>query len=255
LEKAITYKTFKLIGRYLEILAVMPIDTPLCLEYSRLLISQTSNEEGRGVARIQARQGKRDRRHGAVDDRLVKALSHPVRARALAILNERVASPKEIAAELNKPVGNVSYHVKALYRFGCIELVRTVPRRGATEHFYRGITRSFLNDEAWAQLSPEAKSGVSVAGLKMINDAAKAALVAETFDSRPDRHLSCTPVSLDEEGWGEVTELLAGSLERLMAIQADSLARQAEAPTHTMRATIALLSFESPSGEAHIGGA
>ena len=190
---------------------------------------------------------------GLVDDKLVKALSHPLRARALAILNERVASPKEIAHELRRPVGNVSYHVKTLLECGCVELVKEEPRRGATEHFYRGITRSFLNDDNWAVLSPEAKNGVSVAGLKMINDASKDALVAGTFDAREDRHLSCTPVNVDEQGWRELVDLTADTLEGVMDIQARSAARMAEGEsTGSIRATISILNFESPSAETAV---
>jgi DNA-binding transcriptional ArsR family regulator len=188
-----------------------------------------------------------------VDNHLVRALSHPLRARALAILNERVASPSEIAAELDFPVGNVSYHVNTLQELGCVELVKTAQRRGATEHYYRGVTRSFLNDANWSQLSPAAKNGVSVAGLKMINEAAMAAMLAETFDARPDRHLSCTPVALDEEGWGEVTALLAETLEQVIGIQTKSAARQVEADGKSVQATIALLSFESAPVEAEPG--
>ena len=65
------------------------------------------------------------------DQRLVKAIGHPVRAEALAILNARAASPNQIARELGLDVGNVSYHVSELARQGCVELVDTRQRRGA----------------------------------------------------------------------------------------------------------------------------
>lgn len=81
------------------------------------------------------------------DKTLAKALSHPVRAQALTILNARVASPSEIAEELELPLGNVAYHVNELEKFGCVELVRTVPKRGATEHFYRGVAQKYLSDD------------------------------------------------------------------------------------------------------------
>jgi len=49
-----------------------------------------------------------------VDQRLIKALGHPLRMSVLAILNARVASPSELAKELGEPLGNVAYHVKIL---------------------------------------------------------------------------------------------------------------------------------------------
>ena len=195
-----------------------------------------------------AKGSKKSSQQEGFDTQLIRALSHPVRARALAILNERVASPKEISVELDMPLGNISYHVKTLLEFGCIELVDEVPRRGATEHYYRGITRSFLNDENWARLDPISKGGISIAGLKVINKHASEAIEAETFDSREDRHLSCTPLVVDEEGWTEATELLAETLERLAGINAKAANRMADkgGADAVIRATVALLGFESP---------
>ncbi|HSS34284.1 MAG TPA: helix-turn-helix domain-containing protein [Solirubrobacterales bacterium] len=187
--------------------------------------------------------------YAGFNSRLAKAVGHPLRARALAILNERVASPKELHLELDEPLGNVSYHVGVLEELGCVELVKAEQRRGAMEHFFRGVTRSFLNAENWASLSDDAKNGVSVAGLQMINDASKAALENETFDSRDDRHLSCTPLNLDDQGWEDAMTLLSGALDQVLEIQGESASRLAKAKDpKTIRATISLLGFESPGG-------
>ncbi len=195
------------------------------------------------AAKKSAKQKARD----GTDLRLVKALSHPVRARALAILNERIASPKQLSVELDKPIGHLSYHVKRLKELGCVELVDTAPRRGATEHFYRGTTRSFLSDDNWGQLAKDAKHGVSIAGLRMINDASLAAIKADTLDSRDDRHLSCTPMDLDNQGWQEATALLADSLEGLIVIAQRSANRRANGESEgSLRATASILCFESP---------
>ncbi len=184
-----------------------------------------------------------------MEGNLVKALSHPLRARALAIFNERVTSPAELARQFDKPIGNVSYHVNKLKAFGCIEPVRERQVRGATEHFYRGVTRSFLSAENWAKLTPDAKSGISIAGLKMQNDASMGALEAGTFDSRADRHLSCTPITIDEEGWQKIVRLLADTLESVIEIQAESATRLAESSAPGLRATVSILGFESPEVE------
>jgi DNA-binding transcriptional ArsR family regulator len=81
----------------------------------------------------------------AIDQQLVRALGHPLRVRILEILSERVASPTEVAAELRVDLGHVAYHTRTLDRCGCLELVRTAQRRGATEHYYRAAPRSFLS--------------------------------------------------------------------------------------------------------------
>src|ERR1700754_3922823 len=68
--------------------------------------------------------------------RIAKALAHPLRARILQRLGERTASPGDLAVELNAPLGVVSYHVRMLRDYNCVELVRTEPVRGALQHFY-----------------------------------------------------------------------------------------------------------------------
>jgi DNA-binding transcriptional ArsR family regulator len=71
---------------------------------------------------------------------VARILSHPLRPRILQILTLRgEASPNEIAAELDVPLGTLSYHTRLLRDSGWIELVREVPRRGAVEHFYRAV--------------------------------------------------------------------------------------------------------------------
>lgn len=73
----------------------------------------------------------------SLDPRLAKALSNDVRARALMLLADEAKSPKQISAELELDLRSVAYHVRVLKKLGCIELVETLPRRGAVEHVYR----------------------------------------------------------------------------------------------------------------------
>jgi|GEM_PF-3151758 Bacterial regulatory protein, arsR family. len=69
--------------------------------------------------------------------RMAKAESNPVRFAILNILRQRVASPTELSKELGVSMSLASNHVKVLKEYDCIELVKTKPRRGALEHFYR----------------------------------------------------------------------------------------------------------------------
>ena len=89
------------------------------------------------------------------DSTLAKALAHPTRRRILQIVSDRVASPREIAVELDQPIGRVSHHVRWLAARDYVELVDTQPRRGALEHFYRATVRPIVSDEAWSRLSPQ----------------------------------------------------------------------------------------------------
>lgn len=73
-------------------------------------------------------------------ERLARAMVHPLRISILEVLmldGGRAMSPNELRQELQMPLSNVDYHVRALVDAGMLELVGTQPRRGATEHFYR----------------------------------------------------------------------------------------------------------------------
>ena len=86
------------------------------------------------------------------DPRLVKALAHPLRVQILTALEDRVASPSDLAEELAAPLGNVSYHVRTLADLGLVKLVRRRTRRGAVEHYYEARGRAQVSDRAWAQV-------------------------------------------------------------------------------------------------------
>lgn len=181
-----------------------------------------------------------------VDQRLVKALAHPLRVEILAILNERMASPNELAKELGEGLSQVSYHVKVLRDYNCIELVKTEPRRGAVEHYYRATSRAFLTDRDWQQLPQSIRPGMSADLLQAIVDDAVAALEEETFDSRGDRHLSWTPLVVDEQGWSDLTDAVADTLKRVLTVQAESAKRLAENGGEGIPTSVAMMAYEVP---------
>src|SRR5918994_3259430 len=160
-----------------------------------------------------------------VDPRIAKALSHPMRARILVILNERVASPNEIAEMIDERLPNVSYHVRALQELGCIELVSTAQRRGAIEHYYRALARPFFSDRDWKRLPRSGRQAIADVGLQKIWEDVSEALSAGTFESRPDRHLSHNDIVLDDEGWKEVATLLNEMIGQVEKIESASAKR------------------------------
>jgi DNA-binding transcriptional ArsR family regulator len=187
------------------------------------------------------------RHEGVVDQRLAKALSHPLRARIFAILNEQVASPNEIAEMLGERLPNVSYHARVLVDLECIELVRTAQRRGAIEHYYRAVRRPFFTDSEWRRLPRSGRQAVVDAGLQVIWDDVAEAIEAGTFQARPDIHMSRTPVVVDEQGWGELRDALAGLLDEADGIVRRSGERLAGADEGGIHARVVVMHFEAPS--------
>src|SRR6059058_5723954 len=102
--------------------------------------------------------------------RIAKALAHPLRARILQRLGERVLAPSELATELDAPLGVVSYHVRMLREYDCVELVRTEPRRGALQHYYRATARPSLDEDQWKTLPSSLRKELSGETLGAIVD-------------------------------------------------------------------------------------
>jgi DNA-binding transcriptional ArsR family regulator len=177
---------------------------------------------------------------------VAKALTHPMRAKVLEILDRRIASPTQLSEELGIGVSHISYHVKVLRELECVELVAKRKRRGATEHRYRAVTRPYFSDTVWAQVPSTSRQGIADAVLRAIGDEACEALAAGTLGTRTDSHISRTSLDLDSTGWRDVTALLEETLDRVLAIQDESSARQAISKEATLNSKLAILHFESP---------
>jgi hypothetical protein len=151
----------------------------------------------------------------ATERRVAHAVIHPIRLDALSILFERMASPKEIALLLRKPLGTVSFHVAELLADEAIELVKTEPRRGAVEHYYRARLRPEVSDEEWRALPKGSRRKFAATLLQAIVAEGLASLRYGKMDADEDLHL----------GRDEVSELQAEMLGRLEAVKERSEAR------------------------------
>jgi DNA-binding transcriptional ArsR family regulator len=170
-----------------------------------------------------------EKNHGSggetIDQDLVRALSHPVRVRILEALQGRTASPTELARRFGQSLGVVSYHAGALVEVDCIEQVHTRPRRGTVEHFYTARPRSFIGHQDWRRAPRSVRGGVTDEALRTFVARVGAAIDADTIDSREDTTLNWMPVTVDEQGWREVAEILDRALRELMEVAAASRGR------------------------------
>jgi DNA-binding transcriptional ArsR family regulator len=184
------------------------------------------------------------------DPRLVKALAHPIRVRALQLLEGRTLTPKQIAAELDLPLENVSYHVRTLAKFGLIKLERRrMGRRGAVEHLYRTASRPRITADTWEQLPEFIKEAMMGAILGQVVHLATAALSHEGF-TRPDSHLSRRPVVVDEEGFAEISSVLSKALDEVSAVEDRASKRLRRAHDGEIRATVVAMLFEAAPPDA-----
>lgn len=178
---------------------------------------------------------------------LTRALTHPTRSYVLAILTERIASPKEMAKELDRTIRHVTYHLGVLEDLGCVELVRTEPAVGGrvVEHFYKATKRPWLDRESWARLDGRDQRGVTSTLMELVSSDIEEAMSAGTFNDPADNHISRTPLTVDDEGWEEVVTLLSGTLEGMMDIQGRVSNRST--PESKMRPIkVEIIHFRSP---------
>jgi DNA-binding transcriptional ArsR family regulator len=163
------------------------------------------------------------------DPRYVKALSHPLRVRILAILEERTASPVQLAEQLEASLGVVSYHVRTLERFGLIKLVRTNPARGAVEHHYRANPRPTISDDGWGAAPPVAKQAYLSSFLQQVGAYTSAAAAAGGFD-RADAQHTRTVAKLDAKGWAQLAKACEQLLSKIDTIEAQAAKRMTKDP-------------------------
>lgn len=177
---------------------------------------------------------------------LAKALAHPLRTRILAELEDRTASPSELATQLDVPLGVMSYHVRRLESLGFVELVERLPRRGAIEHYYRAKSRPRITSTAWGRTPAIVKEATVAAAVDQIGHYVEAAAADGGFN-QADAHLTRSPVTVDEAGWAELAEELDAMLVRIKKIEAASKKRLARADHDgEQKATIVLMLFNSP---------
>jgi hypothetical protein len=184
------------------------------------------------------------------------ALKHPLRVRILEVLNEGPRSPSQFVEEglipkdsyttYQQALSLAAYHFRELQKEGCLEVIESIPRRGAVEHVYRGLARVFIDDAEFEQMDPPDRRQLSRISLQGMVARADRAIAEGTFDARTDRHLTWMPMQLDERAWGEVIATLAATFAQLTVIREDARDRIAASGEKVIPATVAMLGFESP---------
>lgn len=189
--------------------------------------------------------GAKAKEPSLLDKRLITALNHPTRAYALNVLTQRPASATELAQEIGEEPTLVAYHFDQLVKLGCIEEVTTRKRRGATERFYRATVRHYFDADAWATVPDKDRLRITMDVLRLVSSDLDESLKAGTVDA-PDRHLSRTPMKLDEAGWTEILALLEATLEELLTIRDRAAKRMLKSGEKPRVAKVSIVHLETP---------
>jgi DNA-binding transcriptional ArsR family regulator len=186
-----------------------------------------------------------------IDPTLAKAFTHPLRGHVWVTVCEKgIASPTEVASELDLDVTEVSYHFRKLQKKKLIRLAHTKQRRGFDEHFYEPCAPAlYFDDLDWMAIPASIRASFSADMLRQIMEELIGALQAGSFEAR-SRHLSRTWLMLDERGWKELMRTLQRTLERIHAIQERSAERSSGSTDATIPVALAMAAFETAASIA-----
>jgi hypothetical protein len=173
----------------------------------------------------------------SAEQRLHKALSHPLRVQILQVLHrEKASSPNRYRRASGVDLNLVAYHFRVLRDFELIEVVETIPKRGATEHIY-----------SLAPDSPVLSVLAASTRLAQNGDDPRTAflrrVLAEERVEESEEGVKILPVEVDARGREEVDQILAdlsGKIEEVVARCKERLLESKEEPT-TLQIGIATL--------------
>jgi DNA-binding transcriptional ArsR family regulator len=185
----------------------------------------------------------------AVTRRVAKAVSHPLRVRILAALNETEMGPGEFTRR-NPDVDlrEASRHFRRLRDLECVELIGRRPGRGR-EQLYRAVRRAMFDFGAWEAVPPDKRRGVTGEALSTFMRRVGQAAEAGTLDRREERWVTWTALKYDEQGWGEFLESLEAAFDRSLQLGVDAPLRMRETDEEPIPVTVGLFYFESPPEE------
>lgn len=188
------------------------------------------------------------------DPRWLRAISHPIRIRLLAMLEEEPASPVILASKLDQPLGTIAYHVRTLYDLGLLKLVSTRQRRGATEHYYvtDGVPTSSV--EAWESLDGVSKQRLLTALIARANDYATRSAASGGFDAK-QAHISTDTLKLDREGWEALAHEVRRWLARVHEIERQAAERIEQDPESQLHVGFTMMLFQALPFSAEVPAA
>lgn len=177
-------------------------------------------------------------------------MSHPLRAEAFRLIRDRgPLSPAEVARELEADLKDVSYHVRKLNDFNCIEEVENRHVRGAVEHFYRATEMHMIDTEEWAELAevePQMAEALTDEFMQSIVDDYTASRHAGVVALDDEFWIVRTPLVLDEKGLQEALEAAATYEGEINEIAARSAKRRAADGAHEVPVSSSVAFFKMP---------
>jgi predicted transcriptional regulator len=177
-------------------------------------------------------------------------MSHPLRAEAFRLIRDRGSlSPAEVSRELEADLKDVSYHVRKLKDFGCVEEVENRQVRGAVEHFYRATEQHMIDTEEWGELAevePDMAEALTDEFMQSIVDDYSVSRRASIVALDEEFFISRTPLILDPEGVREALEAAEAYESAMTEIAARSADRRIRERTEEVPVSSSIVLFKMP---------
>lgn len=201
------------------------------------------------ATRVQRRQATQNR---------IKAMSHPLRAEAFRLIRDRgPLSPAEVARVLEADLKDVSYHVRKLSEFDCVEEVGNRQVRGAVEHFYRATEQHMVDTEEWGELAaaePQMAEALTDEFMQGIVDDYTASRRAAVVALDEEFWIVRTPLVLDPEGVREALEASESYQDEMTEIAARSAERRGREGTEEVPASSSIVFIKMPKSSKRPSG-
>lgn len=181
----------------------------------------------------------------SIEEVVSYAVGHRTRIEILALLNQGVYTPDQIAQALGESLGRVTHHIGELADGGAIELAKTEPVRNTTRHYYRAVSQPFISEEEAERMPPQQRQ--IIAGLilqSIMAESMSAFWAGNMIDDPAATMLAWRWFNVDRQGKREITTELAESWERVQAIEARSSARRLESGEEAVSVIVALQGFQ-----------
>jgi predicted transcriptional regulator len=183
-------------------------------------------------------------------------MSHPLRAEAFRLIRDRgPLSPAEVARILEADLRDVSYHVRKLSEFSCVEEVQHRHVRGAVEHFYRATEQHMIDTEEWGELAesePQMAEVITDECMQGIVDDYTASRHASIVALDEEFWIVRTPMILDPEGVQEALEASAEYEDRMTEIATRSAERRLAADTEEVPISSSAVLFKMPKSRRRL---
>ena len=182
--------------------------------------------------------------------RLARVFSSEVNLKIVTELGLREMSASEFVEQFGGgEIPEISRRFRVLAKHGWLVKVREETggkRRGGVQRVYRATRPAIFDTQTWAQVPDTIRKTFSWRIFEQLAEQVREAMDAGTFDARPDRHLTWTPVLLDQVGWEQVISTVDSAFYEVLAEEEKAKERLARSKQEPVIATVYLAVFESP---------